>query len=88
MSKSSGETPLSNQGTKDSPAISRREFGKIFAGLGLASMAPGMAQAAEAEDKAQKLREKFAIKDGASPIVIDEKVHKRYDSTKYAFMTS
>lgn len=85
MSKSFSDATLVN--TDTSPTMSRRDFGKVFAGLGLATIAPGMTEAAEAEDKAQKLREGFAIKGNASPIMIDEKVFKRYDSTKYAFLT-
>ncbi len=69
----------------ESPNLSRRDFGKIIASLGIASVVPGIAEAVEKENEAQKLRERLMSKNPNSAIQIDKSVFKRYDSTEYAF---
>lgn len=69
----------------DEPKISRRDFGKLAAGMGLASLSPFAPTAIKAEEDSQKLREQFRVKNGKSPIVIDESMIKPYSRERVGF---
>lgn len=68
--------------------LSRREFGKIAAGLGMASL-PGFSKALVAEDSMQENRKLYNIKeiDGVMQWKIDRSKFKRFKATNYAFNT-
>jgi reductive dehalogenase len=73
--------------TNDSPRYSRRDFGKILAGvlgMGAATMAGPLAKMVQAEEETQKRREKLRLVDG-SPIQIDQEKIERFSSKDIAF---
>lgn len=66
---------------------SRRNFGKLMAGLGAATtVSPFMGGSAEAaEQDYQKIRKKYTLENGKSPIIINSDVLKRHKQTNIAF---
>ncbi|AHJ12796.1 MULTISPECIES: reductive dehalogenase [Sulfurospirillum] len=71
---------------KKKPELSRRDFGKIVAGVGVAvTIAPFGGTDAHAKEKAsQEIRHQFAMPDGVSPIKINEK-YERFNEGHVAF---
>lgn len=86
--ESNETTSIQKVNEENKPKLSRREFGKIAVGLGLASMG-GLSTALQAEDNSQRLRENMDIKyiDGVMQWKIDRNRFERFKATNYAFNT-
>lgn len=85
MNRSNSQN-LSKDSKEKREGISRREFGKIAAGLGFVSLS-GMGGALKAEDRAQATREEYDIKkiNGVMQWKIDRSKFERFDSSNYGF---
>lgn len=86
MSQSKHPNQQTSVEEKNKPSISRREFGKIAAGLGLATVS-GLGSVLKAEEQAQNIRENMQIKyiDGTMQWKIDYSKFKRFDHMNTAF---